>query len=117
LRISQIKVALDEAGVPHPSRFWLRSHRSGPVLVLIWAPKPNLRGPFWSAGDESVVVYLGLVPSAEGARAERGLLETAVPDLVAWLRTATTAPEGWRLLAHELRWEWINNTVVLTKDD
>jgi hypothetical protein len=44
-------------------------------------------------------------------------VETVLPQLAEWLRSAASEREGWRMLRHERTREWVNGDVVVTKDE
>jgi hypothetical protein len=71
----------------------------------------------WAGGDEHVAVRIHDVPSDERAIVEHALLATALPDLVRWLREASTAREGWRMLRHSRTWRWLEGELVSGRDE
>jgi hypothetical protein len=129
---SQVFDALDQAGVPHPS--WIRRSRpyrpqrpsarpragsggaeliAAPSLILTvrWNPSGGWGGP-WEGGPEAVTVAIADIAAAEWFSIGEAARTTAVPELVAWLRWAACAPEGWRILRHCRVWHWTQGRTV-----
>ena len=129
---NQVFDALDQAGVPHPS--WIRRSRPyrpqrlsarprggkggagliappGLVLTARWSPSEGWGAP-WEGGPETVTVAIADIAAAEWSSIGEAARTTAVPELVAWLRWAAGAPEGWRILRHCRVWHWTQGGTV-----
>jgi hypothetical protein len=127
---SQVFDALDQAGVPHPS--WIRRSRphrpqrlsarpragsggaeliAAPSLILTVRWNPSGGGP-WEGGPEAVTVAIADIAAPEWFSIGEAVRTTTVPELVAWLRWAAGAPEGWRILRHCRVWHWTDGRIV-----
>ncbi len=114
---STILAALDDAHVPHPSEISrITPYRpDGTVMAVEWSPIAGWR-PSWGGGSEHVWAYVCDVASDERAVIESAFRNSALPDLVNWLRFASTAPEGWRVLRHRRVWRWSDGALVADDD-
>jgi hypothetical protein len=123
LRQAQLLDALAGLGAPAPSAVvrssWSKDAR---VIGVSWNPLAHrtaiysVFGDPWAEGDENVVVWVHDVASPDRLAIEQAVLTVVVPALAQWLIQAASAPEGWRLLRHDLEWSWIDEAIVLTKD-
>jgi len=77
----------------------------GHVLRVNWEPN-GIGMPAWEGGPEKVSVWIRDVPSGERAKIAAVIRNEALPELIGWLRAATSAPEGWRVLRHRHVWAW-----------
>ena len=120
LRPSQIAEVLAELGAPQPTRIW---KNAGPattetvILRVLWWPEPNRYFGSWAGGDEHVTVSFNSAPSEVRADVERAMLSEAIPALAEWLRRASAAPEGWRVLEHSHSWTWAAGRIISSGDD
>jgi hypothetical protein len=128
----QVYDALDQAGAPHPS--WIRRSRpyrpqhlstrdragrrgaelvaaSSLILTVSWSP-PGSWGVRWEGGPETVTVWIADIAAADRFSILEAALTTAVPQLAAWLRWASDAPEGWRILRHCRVWHWTGGRIT-----
>ncbi len=94
---------------------------NGRVLRVSWNPtpaSPELSKTFsapWAGGDENVVVWIHDVASEERETVQEAILAEVMPELASWLTSAASAPEGWRILRHELEWSWADGAIAVTK--
>jgi hypothetical protein len=119
LRPSQIAEVLDEAGAPQPTRIgrYGTARVKTVTLNLLWRPEPDWYFGSWQGGDEHVTVSFSSAPSDVRAEVEQSMLAEAIPALAEWLRRASTAPEGWRILEHFRSWTWTSGRIISSGDD
>lgn len=78
----------------------------GWVLYVDWEPFSSTFPP-WGGGSERVTLWMRDVASDERSDMAAAIQEHVLPELVTWLRAATSAPEGWKILRHRHAWAWI----------
>jgi hypothetical protein len=119
LRPSQIVDVLAELEAPQPTQITKSGTARTDTVTLIVRWQPESWGPFasWEGGDEQVWVSFNSAPSDVRADVERAMLSEAIPALAEWLRRASTAPEGWRVLEHRHDWTWAAGRIISSGDD
>jgi len=120
LRPAKLVEALTDLGAPEPSVIYknLGDAKARTVYLAVhWNPRRSRWSAPWGGGDEHVYVRISSAPSEVRSEVERDLFAGAVPELADWLRRASTAPEGWRILAHERIWTWAEGQVEVSGDD
>ena len=118
--LTELVETLTDLGAPQPSHIYKGSGnlRARTVSLYVhWHPRRSRWSKPWGGGDESVDVVFTSAPSEVRSEVERALLTEAVPALADWLRRASTAPEGWRILKHHRRWTWADGQVEASGDD
>jgi len=94
------------------------------IITLSWVPNLEIAGDHysksfggpWAAGPETVHLTIATVPSSIHQTVEAAVMDSLVPEIGDWLCQAAVAPDGWRLLRHDLEWSWIDGSIVRTKD-
>ena len=110
LKHSALDAALDGAGVAqvHSVYYWLR--RSGHIVLR--ADFCGEANRAWAAGRSSITLYA--VPASERRETEAILLQTALPQLCAWLKNAEQAGNVWRGVDHTLVFHLKNGALSAT---
>jgi hypothetical protein len=120
LREARLVETLADLGAPRPSVIYksLGNIKSRTVdLAVHWNPRRSWWSDPWQGGDEHVYLRFNSAPSEVRSEVERALLSDAVPALADWLKRASTAPEGWRILKHDRTWTWADGQVRASGDD
>ncbi|MEV0977748.1 hypothetical protein [Streptomyces sp. NPDC049915] len=116
---TDIRAALgeQESDLTHLN-FWDRPHGDGTLLHAEWLPPVSanygngIHPDLWSS------VHIGVtpLPAAERAGARQLLRQHALPELVAWIDAARSAPETWALAPHSRSWR-LAGSATIHRDD
>ena len=118
MSVLQFEEALIKLGAPIPSRIWrfVGTAKKTTYLTLSWSPLRHHWAEPWGGGDEYVTVSFTSVSSERRAEVRDLYLRRIVPELAGWLRSAATAPEGWRVLRHVRHWDWAEGVLEVSGD-
>jgi len=113
---AELRAALADHGAPDPSAVKTSNWATnGRVLGVTWNPILGPHSASWSGGPENVDVWIHDVASEERKAVQEAIFADALPELAGWLVSAASAPEGWKVLRHELEWSWVDGAIAVTK--